>query len=113
MKNRELKFRVWDEELKTWIYNIGMMQNNILCDGTEKGRFHVMQFTGLKDKNGKEIYEGDEVIQYIESIHLDKSDWENIKGVVKMIDGQFCVGYSQFPLYGFANEIIGNIHEVK
>jgi len=55
---REIKFRVWDIELNMWINNIGMGKDNTLAKGTEK-RFCVMQYTGLKDKNGIEIYEGD------------------------------------------------------
>lgn len=58
-QSREIKFKVWDDELKIWIWNIGMKANNVLVDGKEKGRFKVCQYTGLKDKNGKEIYEGD------------------------------------------------------
>jgi len=55
---REIKFRAWDNELKCWIGNLGMKSNNVLCSGNEK-RISVMQYTGLKDKNNKEIYEGD------------------------------------------------------
>ena len=52
---REIKFRAWDK-----------VGEQMLGDRVVKGRFltlaktwELMQFTGLKDKNGKEIYEGD------------------------------------------------------
>jgi uncharacterized phage protein (TIGR01671 family) len=79
--NREIKFRVWDIELHMWINNIAMGKNNTLTKGTEK-RFHVMQFTGLYDKEGKEIYEGDILCNY------EYRTWE-WRGVVKFSKGVF------------------------
>jgi len=79
--NREIKFRVWDIELHMWINNIGMGKDNTLCKGTEK-RFAIMQYIGLKDKNGNEIYEGDILC------NDGYQTWE-WRGVVKFSHGVF------------------------
>ena len=81
--NREIKFRVWDIELHMWINNIGMGKDNTLYKGTKK-RFAVMQYIGLKDKNGNEIYEGDILC------NDEYQTWE-WRGVVKFSHGVFGV----------------------
>ena len=53
--NRVIKFRAWDKDGKSMWTNIGMNLDKIL----NNERFEVMQFTGVLDKHGKEIYEGD------------------------------------------------------
>lgn len=59
---REIKFRAWNDSKKDWegnfsISRIGSFLRLGISQSTEG--IHVMQYTGLKDMHGKEIYEGD------------------------------------------------------
>ena len=57
--SREIKFRAWDKSFSTMkndSYTKKVLAN---FPGDYSRHFELMQYTGLKDKNGVEIYEGD------------------------------------------------------
>lgn len=64
--SREIKFRVWHKKAN-------YMCMNVTTDLLNKDYVVFMQYTGLKDKNGKEIYEGDIVSFYNDEEYRFKS----------------------------------------
>ena len=123
---REIKFRAWlKEERKMVNVETLFIGINRLCFGNSKTEdlffrdfeeVELMQYTGLKDKNSKEIYEGDIVL-----IKLDEtSTW--YKTVVGFKKGAFIANlidkedYVYIFHHGFTGddfEIIGNVYENK
>lgn len=105
---REIKFRVWDVERKSWM-NEQDVYNEVQEQGRwnpERGQFYkLMQFTGLRDKNGKEIYEGD-ILQYTDNFNRP------ITGVVQYLGNGFWIEEKDETHYmPNDREVIGNIYE--
>ncbi|GKV70248.1 hypothetical protein NCCP2716_27460 [Sporosarcina sp. NCCP-2716] len=120
---REIKFRAWEESEKRMYADIqkGIWEDpdDWLYFGDILGleRFKVMQYTGLKDKNGREIYEGDIIIcrKYIDGNIVE---YTRERGYVNCAFGAFGLHrkqgyYRPFKdwLEDYEFEVIGNIHD--
>ena len=120
--NRPLKFRVWDVTNKKWLpqSHFAVLGNGKLIvsnsgyytdfTNTNKDDYVVQEFTGLKDKNGNDIYEGD-IVNFPHHTYRTngKIIWENLSWIIHE------PGYVHKPLADFFEsdiEIIGNIFEL-
>lgn len=107
---REIKFRAWDNGAKMYQTMAPMINIHTGEISNLPGRFILEQFTGLLDKNGKEIYEGDIVSQFI-----GKSYYTGPAVVKYTITEYHCGYYIRGLELGIERcetcEIIGNIHE--
>lgn len=113
------KFRAWDSVRKKFVEHFFITDNGLICNmekptsgynspiPVEKSELILMQSTGLKDKNGQEIFEGD-----IVSIDTDEFDSLFVKyetGIYWLMDNEECVEHLS-DYYKYVS-IIGNIYE--
>ena len=110
---REIKFRAWDEYLKCFYYDGFSISPHGIIDPQMQNRYvysnspnllMLEQFTGLLDKNGKEIFEGD-ILQHPTIKDLGPVEWDEYYASFDWLHPK---------MYGWSMsdaEIIGNIHE--
>jgi len=125
---REIKFRVWAKKLKQVIY-MSDARKTPYClrldleghlydtaydrddeDENVNDCFELMQFTGLKDKKGNEIYEGDLIEAWFPGMPHNM----RAKQVITFMNGFF--GCGSYPLYmidRYSILVIGNQFENK
>jgi uncharacterized phage protein (TIGR01671 family) len=114
------KFRLWDKINKCFATDFTLtLDGELLCDnGTTlfiKDNFELMQWAGLQDRNGKDIYEGD----IWAGPYFDANDKEILmSGIIVFNRGAFQVKYNEMGYsatytnisYVGKIEIIGNIY---
>lgn len=117
--SREIKFRVWDKVWKemSYIDLCDLAEGDdywydgetsvweVMNDATsEQRRYAIQQYTGLKDKKGKEVYEGD-IVSYI----FGKPNGDSVEVYSETVE--FNYGQLLHLTYADYVEVIGNIYE--
>ena len=103
MNNDRFKFRVWATSMVTTKMHY-LKPENLLKDIEPEDRWVVMQCTGLKDKNGKLIFEGD----IVRTNGMVFEIWHE-GALYYMIDGGMSMIFE--PAEAMDSEVIGNIYE--
>lgn len=103
---REIKFRAWSNQYKIWweVVTINFSTQEVLLPDGEWYHYDILfQFTGLLDKRGEEIYEGD-VIEW-------ESSGEKSRMVMEVKRDKLGCQVRTIPYINATSEVIGNIYE--
>ncbi len=117
---REIKFRVWNKSIYPDLLEstIVSLDNTGWININKSTNGGIDQYTGLHDKNGKEIYEGD--ILVVRELHDgDEYAWKQPTGPAIPCEVKWDDNYKQFDFGGCSRviyspshfEVIGNIYE--
>lgn len=118
------KFRAWTEEGKVMYYDVYPFKDDTLLlsydeiafDEVPARDFILMQSTGLKDKNGNEIFEGD-IVKYKSSYKTFTEEVaynKNLGGFGVMdVDTDIIFTFGELPkdIYLSSLEVVGNVYE--
>lgn len=140
--SREIKFRVWDKK-KMWevtsilwvngkFFEFGLGDGETAVGEFDTNQMILMQFTGLKDRNGKEIFEGDVIktaeddaaeiifrngsfgVEVLRSFSMGENGEESDLQFIPLSDENLGMGFKEtkdIPEMYYAIEVIGNVHE--